>query len=92
VANLVFWLFHASHVGHWGMDVAKLTSAMGWSIFRSALTAILFLGLEPFIRRYCGDGGLGLLHGDAPAVCRAGGCALTTGAVGRGLQLIRCDG
>ena len=53
--NLGFWLFHASHVGELRADGLHLLGALSWALGRAIFAAVLFLALEPNIRRYWPD-------------------------------------
>jgi serine/threonine-protein kinase len=50
-ANMIFWVFGASHVGSVGIDGLMLLGAVSWALARSAFTAVLYIALEPYIRR-----------------------------------------
>jgi hypothetical protein len=50
-ANMVFWVFAASHVGDVEADGPMLLGALSWALARAGFTAMLYIALEPYIRR-----------------------------------------
>jgi protein kinase-like protein len=55
VLTLGGWLLGSSHVGSFGLEQARLFSAIGSALFQAGLLWLTYLGLEPYIRRFSPD-------------------------------------
>jgi eukaryotic-like serine/threonine-protein kinase len=53
------WLLGPNHVGSMGAEQARLYSAIGVALYRSAVLWLTYLGLEPYIRRFSPDSLIG---------------------------------
>jgi len=50
--NLFSWLFEASHVPHFGGELAIVFSGLGSAMFYSVYFGLVYLAFEPYIRRF----------------------------------------
>jgi serine/threonine-protein kinase len=50
--NLFSWLFEASHVPHFGGELAIVFSGLGSAMFYAVYFGLVYLAFEPYIRRF----------------------------------------
>jgi serine/threonine-protein kinase len=58
-AQLVTWAFNDPHVGNPAVEVGRFFSSVGEALFAGALLFVMYLAVEPAVRRYWPDGLLG---------------------------------
>ena len=59
VAQLITWAFNDPHVGNPSLEVNRFFSSIGEALFAGGLLFVMYLAVEPAVRRYWPDGLLG---------------------------------
>ena len=59
VAQLITWAFNDPHVGNPSLEVSRFFSSIGEALFAGGLLFVMYLVVEPAVRRYWPDGLLG---------------------------------
>ena len=53
--EMAAWLLGPNHVASFALEQSRLFSAIGTALYQAAVLWLTYLGLEPYIRRFCPD-------------------------------------